>query len=55
MIRKERAIKELEKLEVSVIRFHDQAAVRAEHFRSVDAESEADQVHQAIEVLTKEK
>ena len=60
----EQAIKELEKLEVSFMRFRDQAAVREEHFRGVDDEREGEmkgyklaysnavaQVHQSIDAL----
>jgi len=38
----EEVIKELEKLETSFMQFRDQAAVREEHFRGVDAEREGE-------------
>jgi hypothetical protein len=38
----EQAIKELEKLKISFMHFRDQAAVREEHFRGVDAEREGE-------------
>jgi len=38
----ERALEELKKLETSFMQFRDQAAVREEHFRGVDAEREGE-------------